>query len=352
MGYTLSFDASVKVTRDGVGGFLRHICRDLDQANGCEVRHSNTDIDAARTQDNETLIRDGKGGWYYGSGTDLVALAIDECLKGVKKPMRKDAVVLRPLILQLDPEWYASHQDAGERQRVADTMLKWAEDTFGHERLVYASIHNDENSPHMHVGFCPVTDDGRLSQKDWFRSPEALRAMHQDFRETMAAAGYDIDMKRRKPGKHAKRLSESEYKDFAELRKQTAELEKKERELDIREGQLMARERAIKAREELLDEVTSQEYQDELKRRQKAAESVQEPSEDAQGTTEPESVQEPPESVQGPKETDAISKLFEDMKQPEQEQAEENARDAYNKANSPGETLSADEAIDLIASWG
>lgn len=272
MGYTLSFDASAKVKSGEVKGLLHHVCRDVDKANGCEVRHSNEGIDAARTDSNVTLYPDGSGGWLDCLGTEQVMDVLDRRLAGVKSPLRKDAVVLRPLILQLDPEWYKAHEDPAERERAAVCMMNWAEETFGYERLVYMSIHNDENAPHLHVGFCPVTDDGRLSQKDWFSGPSALREMHQQFREYMADEGYDIDMGRRKPGKHAKRMSVDEYKDFKQLEEARKELEAAQADLqlrvaeaDQREIALDAREKAVKAREDALSDVEAQKYQEALK---------------------------------------------------------------------------------------
>lgn len=225
MAYTLSFDASVKVQRGAVAGLLHHVGRDVDRQQGREVRHANQDIDASRTAGNMTMVADGNGNWRACRSLDEIGAALDARLADVGKPLRKDAVVLRPLVLQLDPEWYAAHQGEDEQQAAAWAMMDWASDTFGASNLVYIARHGDEASPHLHIGFCPVTDDGRLSQKDWFSSPAALRAMHKDFREYMAGRGYDIDMANRKPGKHAKRLGVQEYKDFRELERQRAELE-------------------------------------------------------------------------------------------------------------------------------
>lgn len=231
MGYTLSFEASVKVQRGAVTGLLRHNARDVDREQGQEVRHSNQDIDAARTLDNETIVADGKGGWMPCSDISEIEAALDARLRDVKKPLRKDAVVLRPLIMQLDPAWYAAHPDEGERGAAANAMLEWAADTFGPQNVVYASVHNDEQNPHLHIGICPVTEDGRLSQKDWFPGPAALREMHQDFRQHMASEGYDIEMRNKKPGKYAKRMSVQEYKDFCDLQTEA-------RKIDVQQGQL------------------------------------------------------------------------------------------------------------------
>lgn len=236
MAYTLSFDASVKVQRGAVAGLLHHVGRDVDRQQGREVRHANQDIDASRTAGNMTMVADGNGNWRACRSLDEIGAALDARLADVGKPLRKDAVVLRPLVLQLDPEWYAAHQGEDERQAAAWAMMDWASDTFGASNLVYIARHGDEASPHLHIGFCPVTDDGRLSQKDWFSSPAALRAMHKDFREYMAGRGYDIDMANRKPGKHAKRLGVQEYKDFRELERQRAELEAAEARIRAQEA--------------------------------------------------------------------------------------------------------------------
>lgn len=267
MGYTLSFTASVKVGRGGVAGLLHHDARDVDREQGQEVRHSNKDIDPARTLDNETLVSDGQGGWMPCGDTRQIEDAIDARLAAVTKPLRKDAVVLRPLVLQLDPDWYAAHPDEGERGAAANAMLTWAADTFGPQNVVYASVHQDEGNPHLHVGICPVTEDGRLSQKDWFPGPAALREMHQDFRQHMTSEGYDIEMRNKKPGKHAKRMSVQEYKDFCDLQTEARKIDgqqgqlnrwaqrlhEEQTDLQIREARLQERETRQQEQEKALE---------------------------------------------------------------------------------------------------
>ena len=260
MGYTMSFEASVKVQRGQIAGLLRHNGRDVDREHGREVRHANQDIDAARTADNVTLVSDGGGSWKQCGDLREVEAALDARLATVKRPLRRDAVVLRPLVLQLDPDWYTAHPDEGERDAAASDMVAWAADTFGAENLVYISLHNDEANPHLHIGFTPVTPDGRLSQKDWFSSPAQLRKMHQDLRQHMTDAGYDVEMDNRKPGKHAKRMRVQEYKDFQDLRQEA-------RKIDSQQGQLIRWAERLRDREKAL-----QEREAALNRRQTALE--------------------------------------------------------------------------------
>lgn len=255
MSYTMSFEAGLKVQRGSVSGLLRHNGRDVDCELDQEVRHSNKDIDPDRTLYNVTMVTDGHGGWRECTALSEITDALDNRLTAVKKTMRKDAVVLRPLILQLDPVWYAEHPADADRDAAASDMMDWAAATFGADNIIYASLHNDEASPHLHLGFAPVTSDGRLSQKDWFSGPKALREMHQGLRQHMADRGYDIDMKNRKPGKYAKRMTVDEYKDYADLQTKAQELQLTQEALSQRASALMAQERALEARERALAQV-------------------------------------------------------------------------------------------------
>lgn len=252
MGYTMSMDASCKVQRAAVRGYLSHTARDVDKSNGVEVRHSNEDINPARTSQNVTKVYDAATGRYRAchDSNELVE-ALERRLSDVKKPLRKDAVVLRPVIMQLDPEWYRDVQDEKEQKRSYNKMLKWAERTYGRDNMIGFSLHLDETNPHLHILVTPVTSDGRLSQKDWYKGPSALREMHQDLREYMRTEGFDVDLQRRKPGKHAKRLSEAEYKDYAELQRQREEVETQQQALQEQEVAVRQREAAVKQREEM-----------------------------------------------------------------------------------------------------
>ena len=74
IGY-LSFDASLKIHysgkytstkisttgHGGIAGYIRHIDRGTDKMNGCEVQHSNPDIDSDLTLQNESYYKDSNG---------------------------------------------------------------------------------------------------------------------------------------------------------------------------------------------------------------------------------------------------------------------------------------------------
>lgn len=268
--YTLSFDASLKVNSGNLKGFLNHVARDVDEKNGITHNHSNPNILSGLTTSNETYCNIGDG-WQDCEKSEQLSEALEKRLGNVKKPLRKDAVIMRPLILQLDPQWYRTHNTRDDLAESCCDMLEWAEKKFGKDNLIGASLHLDEGhnkySPHLHVLFCPVTDDGRLSQKDWFSSPAELRKMHDDFRQHMIDKGYEIDCER-KPAR--KRLKEKDYRDFKALESENKKLDERERHIadmslraseslsnaielrkrmEERENELNERERLLSARE-------------------------------------------------------------------------------------------------------
>jgi hypothetical protein len=265
MGYTMSFDASVKLKKGNAGGLSQHIARDVLEAEGRTVNHSNPNIDKDYTSDNMTLVYNRDAGEFKTCRkVSEITDAVEARLSDVKRPLRKDAVVMRPLIIQLDPEWYEEH-DEDEWADSYDAMADWLTDTFGAENLAYISVHVDEDSPHIHAGFVPVTEDGRLSQKDWFSSPSALRAMHDDLRDFMRSKGYDIDKDRKKSEKYVKRLSEADYRELKAEQEKAEDVARRERSVKQWQSDVVRRDMKLSEREKRLKEGEA-----ELQRRQKA----------------------------------------------------------------------------------
>lgn len=215
MSYTATFDASHKVKASGAHAtnFVRHIARDADQAAGFSFAQRNPNIDPARTSMNITMVNDGNGGWRAPvvtqdeKGNDRPPSAeltdyLDARLATVEKKIKADAVAMRPLVLQLDPKWFAEHnpdwREGGlnaEAEQYIGTQLDWAAQEFGQQNLPGYSVHMDETNPQLQLLFTPVTEDGRLSQKDFFKGPGDLQRQHKAHRQALADAGYDVEFK-------------------------------------------------------------------------------------------------------------------------------------------------------------
>jgi hypothetical protein len=89
---------------------------------------------------------------------------------------------------------------------------------YGQQNILYAVVHNDETTPHMHVGFVPITDDRRLAAKEYFHGKTKIRRIQDDFHNYMNKRGYDIE--RGEP-------SELQHKSVHEFKKQEREKELK-----------------------------------------------------------------------------------------------------------------------------
>lgn len=229
MSYSTTCDASHKVKAGGSHRthFVRHIARDADIAAGYDFGHANTTIDKARTHLNRSMVNDGAGGFrrpvatLTEDGWRPPSAEFDDCIQArldtVTRPLRKDAVAVRPLVMKLDglwwdehcPEWETEGMNA-EAERLHAVMLDWACDRFGQQNIAGYAYHLDEAGyPEIQVLMTPVTDDGRLSQKDFFPNGANMSKMHQDLRKHLKAHGYDAEMSVTRRSKD--RLSSREY---------------------------------------------------------------------------------------------------------------------------------------------
>jgi len=154
----------------------------------------------------------------------------------VKKAPRVGAVIMRPWVANLSPEWFAEHNPdwrenglnaaAGAAYNVM--LAQMVAEAGGPQNIVVASVHLDESLPQWQVAFTPVTDDGRLTQKPWFPSPGALRAMGQRVRQAVADTGIEVNFK---PSERSREhLSGDEFQRQADMRKAELEAAKEERE--------------------------------------------------------------------------------------------------------------------------
>lgn len=216
MGY-LSFDASVKIHQSGryastktsrtgyggINGYIRHIDRGTDRRNGCEVNHTNPDINADLTLENESYYKDEKGNWKRTDQSKDMVGAVNRRITYAKQhgariadKGKNDTVIARPIVVQLDSETISEHEDTW----VWDVM-EIVESMFGAENIVGFSVHRDETNVHLHILFVPCLEktkaDGTIkcaiSQTKFFRSPKELAGMHRNMRKKLNSKGYEVE---------------------------------------------------------------------------------------------------------------------------------------------------------------
>lgn len=248
MSWTVTYDASpeakVKATGSHAVNRDRHLGRAADLTAGFDFGHRNPNIDPARSALNTSFVNNGRGGFRRPvvtkdpKGKDRPPSAEfadyrNARLAQMKKPLRKDAVIMRGIMLQLDPKWFDVHcpdwRTDGlndQAQRLVVAQLDWACQEFGQQNIVGGSIDLDETSPHLQLSVVPVTADCRLSQKDYFRGPGHFKKQRKELCDALEAAGYDPQ--RTVTDRSTERTSSAEYARTAEKTRATLAVAKRD----------------------------------------------------------------------------------------------------------------------------
>jgi len=179
----------------GVTGIQIHDQREKDG-----ISHTNEDIDWTKTSENVFLVEQQE------RFRTFVSNRISEL--NLKRQPRSDATVMCQCLVTSDNAFFEK-MSRQEQTEYFKKSLDFIKERYGEKNLVSATIHYDERTPHMHVNFVPVTEDGRLSAKDLF-SPKSLRALQDDYNRFVREQGYDLE--RGDIGSKTKHLEVEEYK--------------------------------------------------------------------------------------------------------------------------------------------
>lgn len=119
---------------------------------------------------------------------------------------RKDAVLTVEYLMTASPEWWkqASH---AQQQDFFKQSYSWLEKKYGADRIIVATIHQDETSPHLSAFVVPLTRDGRLSAKE-FIGDRAQMSLDQS---TYAHAVQHLGLERGVLGSKAKHQTIRSY---------------------------------------------------------------------------------------------------------------------------------------------
>lgn len=148
--------------------------------------YSNKDIDFNRTNLNYDLHN--KQNIVY---IDEINKKIKERYTG-KKAIRKDAVLNVECLITSDPDFFKSIGSA-ETKRFFEESYEFVKAEFRNENILYANVHMDETTPHMHLGFTPITSDGRLSAKEWLDGKKKLTQLQDKFFSYITSKNFDLD---------------------------------------------------------------------------------------------------------------------------------------------------------------
>lgn len=183
----------MKIKSGAVGGIQSHNNREHEPK-------TNPDVDMSRSEDNYDLIP-----------CDNYKRSIKEKLSNLvesSRAIRKDAVVVCNFIVTSDNETMDALGADRQREFFRDSV-KWFSDRYGADRVLNATVHMDETTPHLHIGVMPITQDGRLSAKAIFTKTE-MKAIQTEFARDV---GEKYGLERGVEGSERTHLSEARFKE-------------------------------------------------------------------------------------------------------------------------------------------
>lgn len=111
-----------------------------------------------------------------------------------KRDFRKDASFIASFVISASPE-EMSTLTPDQQKAYFETAKDFLDDYFGDDMLLYADVHNDEETPHMHIGYVPINDDTRNLRWDAkIKRGTMSQVFQKDLPNALKDAGFDFEM--------------------------------------------------------------------------------------------------------------------------------------------------------------
>lgn len=107
------------------------------------------------------------------------------------------------------------------------SVTEFFQNEFGKENVVSAKVHLDETTPHMHLHFVPISQEGKLQARK-VMTPSKINKIHSDAPKFLQSKGFDVERGKGETGrKNIKDIHK--YK----LEKLVSSVEELEQKLDV-----------------------------------------------------------------------------------------------------------------------
>jgi len=143
---------------------------------------SNPDVDTARSNQNFHLVTPQRK--YRAESEKQIAEA--QCR------VRSDSVRVVEALITASPEFFEGKK-LPEIKAYFDHALEFIKQHQAPETIISAVVHMDEKTPHMHLCFVPITEDGRLSAKDIVGNRKNLTKWQDNFWTHMVSKYPDLE---------------------------------------------------------------------------------------------------------------------------------------------------------------
>lgn len=199
-----------------VTGIQKHVQRETEN-------YTNDDIDKSKTELNFDLIHDANINF-----NERVKNRLEKGYQG-KRKIRSDAIRLVDGLITSDDVFFKGMNEDETRQFFEDT-LEFVKAEYGAENIMYATVHLDEKTPHMHFGFVPLTKDGRLSAKEVLGNKKKMSLLQDKFNDYVNEKGYKLERGERAIETERKHVDVNNFKQQTEYHKN--ELEQVQRDFN------------------------------------------------------------------------------------------------------------------------
>lgn len=194
-----------------IGGMFCHNERKTES-------HSNDDIDVSKSHLNYQLIE-------CKSYKEKINKEIQERYR-VNKSIRKDAVLCAEVLFTSDKNFFDKLTKEQEKLYF-EKSVEFLKEKFGEKNVIFATVHKDETTPHLHAGVIPLTDDGRLSYKSFVSSKIDLVKLQDEYYKKISEFFPELERGKSSDGKR-KHLSVEEFK----LNQEKKQIEIKKNEIE------------------------------------------------------------------------------------------------------------------------
>ena len=152
--------------------------------------YSNKDIDINRSSENYYLKKIQAESYLQ----EFESIRTRQELKGnLRLQGKKQSTVLCEFVITSDKEFF--DRLGGERTK------KFFEDAYdfvtakvgGEQYILSAVVHMDEKTPHMHLSFCPITPEGKLSAKAFLGNQKSLSEWQTAYHERMSSRWNELE---------------------------------------------------------------------------------------------------------------------------------------------------------------
>lgn len=157
---------------------LRFEKRKAGPAGALEAHHertkeqyaSNPDINISRSRNNFHIIRP----------TQKHRREIDSRIEAAGCRTRKDSTMFVDTLITASPEFFTGRSQREIRAYFTEAAA-FMERKVGRNNIFSAVVHMDEKTPHLHLCFTPITEDGRLSAKEILGNRAQLSKWQDEF---------------------------------------------------------------------------------------------------------------------------------------------------------------------------